>query len=152
VRCGGCEEELASVAEQPLNDTRSQQNHHKRGAEIGNGKMDVIFQIFIQNKRVFCVHPGKCSRQSDATCRWAAAFAKAFSKNYLVHDWHQAVTCVCKTRRRNATHLRVSGPVISLKAPNLETNVTIVKSRGRHAHFFHNGHYLCRNNMIALTL
>jgi hypothetical protein len=27
------------------------------------------------------------------------------------------VTCVCKTRKRNAIHLRVSGPVISLKAP-----------------------------------
>jgi hypothetical protein len=46
-----------------------------------------------------------------------AASAKAFSKNYPVQDWHQAVTCVCKTRKRHATHLRVSGPVISLKAP-----------------------------------
>src|SRR5260370_33364576 len=45
-------------------------------------------------------------------CVWA------FSKNYLVHDWHQAVTCVCKTRKRNAIHLKVSGPVISLKAAN----------------------------------
>jgi hypothetical protein len=42
---------------------------------------------------------------------------KAFSKDYLVHDWHQDVRCVCKTRKRNAIHLRVSGPVISLRAP-----------------------------------
>ena len=58
----------------------------------------------------------------DATSlslRQAASLSapKAFSKNYLVHDWHQALTCVCKTRKRNAIHLRVSGPVISLKAP-----------------------------------
>ena len=43
--------------------------------------------------------------------------AKAFSKSNLVHDWHQAVTCVCKTRKRHAIHLKVSGPVISFKAP-----------------------------------
>src|SRR5260370_27477718 len=51
--------------------------------------------------------------------------SEAFSKNFLVHDWHQAVTCVCKTRKRNAIHLRVSGPVFSLKAPELNMADTV---------------------------
>jgi hypothetical protein len=55
---------------------------------------------------------------------------KAFSKNYLVHDWDQAVTCVCKTRKRNAIHFRVSGPVISLKAPNSFSDLAAGKQGG----------------------
>jgi ethanolamine utilization protein EutA len=51
--------------------------------------------------------------------------SEAFSKNYLIHGWHQAVTCVCKTRKRNAIHLRVSGPVISLKVPELNMADTV---------------------------
>jgi hypothetical protein len=42
---------------------------------------------------------------------------QTFSKSYLGTDWHQAATCVCKTRKRHAIHLRISGPDISLKAP-----------------------------------
>jgi hypothetical protein len=36
--------------------------------------------------------------------------------------------------------------------PNLGTNLTIVKSRGRHAHFFHNGHLGYHNNMALRML
>jgi hypothetical protein len=34
----------------------------------------------------------------------------------------------------------------------LGTNLTIVKSRGRHAHFFHNGHLGYHNNMALRML
>jgi hypothetical protein len=45
VRCGGCEQELAAVAEQPLNETQSQQNHHKRCLSIVNWKCEQFIHI-----------------------------------------------------------------------------------------------------------
>jgi hypothetical protein len=39
--------------------------------------------------------PEKRVDTRGARVQTARAVAMAFSKNYLVHGWHQAVTCVC---------------------------------------------------------
>jgi hypothetical protein len=56
-----------------------------------------------------------------------------------------------KVGRGGTVYEMIVGPRKAARA-DYENNLTIVKTRGGVAHFFHNGPHACHNNLVFLTL